>query len=315
MDPEAVPGGSADDGARKVEEMWQREVDRQRVDVAKLCSTREGRGRLYGVLLQVDRWRLLHDIAPYIRVEKGAATRGTLGSRGAVADACAAAIHAGFDVFDELSNLMQCVVGAAPQFVRVAKEPTAYEGVVQFHAQRWLDALAESVRHVGGVLETIAGFGGCGVEGLRRFGASTGIEAAWRVSWSMKQAITGEREHPFLWLGLVAGEKSKSQPATGRDRPATPDETAEDDRTILVAVARGAKTPKEILAKLNDGGEPVRYQLLRQRKKDLVRWRLIVDQRGKWQLTDVGRAWVQELRALGGSGAGSPKTAEAPSHE
>lgn len=275
----------------------QAQIDRMRVDVAKVCGDRAGRARIYGVLRQVHDWGLLHEIAPYIRVEKGAMQRGWVAGEH-VLEPCKAAIHTGLQLFKALEFLVRRIVDAWPQFEDLAPEPTAYERIVHGDLQKWLDALAASQLPMNGfVLETIAGFAGCSVEGLRRFGASTGVEAALRVGWSIRHAIAGDMPHPFLWLGLIEGERHKALPVTGRLRPVCPAGTAWDDRAILVAVAAGAMTPKKIFEKVLQAGVTLKPLRIRQRKKDLVSWTFLRAKAREWRLTDLGEAWVRDMQA------------------
>ena len=285
------------DGDRVADDSEQELIDRARVDVAKVCGDRAGRARVYAILRQVDAWGLLRQIAPYIRVEKGAMLRGLRVDEG-VLDDCYAAVGTGLLLYNDLVALVSRVVRGGPQFVNIATEPTAYEKIVLGALQRWLDALAKSLVPMHPLaLETIAGFAGCDVEGLRRFRASTGVEAALQIAWSIRHAIAGEIPHPFAWLGLFDGERRRALPATGRKYVSDPLEMAWDDRAILFAVAEGAKSAKTIYAKLREAGVKLTYVRVRQRKKDLVSWQLLQAKDGVWCLSEKGEALVRVLRA------------------
>ena len=299
MNGEGVTRDSKDaaEGERELARLEQEAIDRRRVDLSKVCADRAGRSRVYAILHHVDRWGLLRDIAPYIRVEKGALQRGLRVNDG-LYEPCARAIHTGLQLFDALEMEVRRVVLGGPQFVQVAEQPTAYEQIVLGGLQRWLDALAASQMPMSGfTLEMIAGFAGCDVGALRRFGASTGVEAAIRVGWSVRHAIAKEMPHPFAWLGFFEEGGRQSMPATGRQCPVQPSETAWDDRAILRAVADGATTPKAIYGKVLADGVDLKQVRSRQRKKDLVRWGLLEPKSGVWRLTEQGKAWVRELGA------------------
>lgn len=299
MSGEGVPSNPKDDaeGRRELLRLEQEAIDRMRVDLSKVCADRAGRSRVYAILLHVDRWGLLRDIGPHIRVEKGALNRGLRVSEG-LYEPCAKAIQTGMQLFDELEFEVRRVAQGGAQFVQVAAQPTAYEQIVLGGLQRWLDALAASQMPMNGfMLEMIAGFAGCDVGALRRFGASTGVEAAWRVGWSVRHAIAQEMPHPFAWLGLFEEERRQSMPATGRPCPVQPAETAWDDRAILLAVADGATKPKAIFGKVLAAGADLKQLRIRQRKQDLVRWGLLEPESGVWRLTEQGKAWVRELGA------------------
>ncbi|MBL8753077.1 MAG: hypothetical protein JNK15_07215 [Planctomycetes bacterium] len=286
-----------DGGQPTVEDLHREAIDRARVDLAKVCADRAGRARVYGILRQVDRWGLLREIAPYIRVEKGALQRGLRVEEHLVGP-CSQAIGVGLQLFEGLDSEVRRVVQGGPQFVQVAKQPTAYEQIVLGGLQRWLDALAESQGPMNPfMLETIAGFAGCGVEALRRFLASTAVEAAMRIGLSVRHAIAQSMPHPFLWLGLVPGQGRKALPVSGRPRPETPADTADDDREILLAVSRGAKKPKAIFARLVSHGVELKQLRIRQRKKDLVQWGFLVPRAGEWKLSEIGTGWVNAIRA------------------
>lgn len=279
-------------------------VARARVDLKQVCSTREGRARVYGILRQVDAWGLLRDVAAYIRVEKGAVRRGLNGDE-VIMGRCSQVIAEGLWLFDQLQFAVMRVVDGGEQFWKLPPEPTGYEEVVLRGLQQWLDRLAASVVSMNASdLETIAGFAGCGVEGLRRFNASTGVEAARNLGWSVRNAIA-EMPYPFLWLGLVQGERPKRIPATGRDRPVRPEETQDDDKRILLAVARGAKTPKAILKSLSGSRDALKPVRIRQRKKDFVLWGLLSNTHGVWTLTKLGEAWVSAMRSSDQATSGS----------
>jgi hypothetical protein len=276
-----------------------------RVDVAKVCGNRAGRERVYGILRQVHQWGVLREIGGYIRVEKGAARRGPIAWDG-IADKCSAAIQCGFNLFDELAVLVMQVVQGAGEFVGVAEKPTGYEETVLAGLQRWLDAVTASPELLNGFMcEIIAGFGGCDVEGLRRFNSASGVEAAFQLSWSVRNAIAKQSEHPFLWMGLVEGQSRRATPARGRSRPPSPVETDADDWSILSAVAKGESSGKGIASKSASFGRAVKYDYVRKRKRDLVLWGL-VDKCRPWKLTSQGIAWVRAMH--GSSGAASPST-------
>jgi len=251
---------------------------------------------VYGILRQVHEWGVLRDIGAYIRVEKGAMVREAR-HWGEVADRCSAAIQCGFGLFEGLAFLVRRVVDGTWQFVGVPEVPTSYEKLLLLDLQRWLDAVRDSPELLHGAMcDAIAGFGGCDVQGLRRFGASSGVEAALHLSWSVRHAIARQSEHPFLWMGLVEGQGRRATPVRGRSCPDSPAETDSDDRSILLAVANGESSSKGIANQSAQFGRAVKDGHVRKRKHDLVRWGLVDGRSRPWRLTTQGVEWVRAMQ-------------------
>ena len=169
-------------------------------------------------------------------------------------------------------------------------DPVIMESHLLSHLQGLMDRVFEAQEELDrSALEALAGIGGCDVIALRRFWASSGIEAANQVAWCVRRAVVGEMDNPFSLLMPTATTRRKLK-QVGREAPHASADLAEDDRAILRAVVSGADYTGGVAGAI---GMSVSH--VGKRKMDLKKWGLVREHRS-WRMTKKGETWESDLR-------------------
>ncbi|MDZ4784351.1 MAG: hypothetical protein SGJ19_29240 [Planctomycetia bacterium] len=124
---------------------------------------------------------------------------------------------------------------------------------------------------------------------------SSFTHALWELCRRLLNALSGDAS-VLEWKQEERLPVQPRRPQQDRDPPNRAGDLAWDDRAILVALSAGAIGAKGIAPDASKRAHrPVRAQLVRQRKPDLVKWNLLEDTLRQYRLTDKGRQWAEQL--------------------
>lgn len=267
---------------------------RQRVVVAEHVGEAASRRRVLESLTGLARSGVLDEVGAFIKVERGALAR----QARMVPSEVKKAAEFGLRVFASLEN----VVAGAGMWSAVRDAGADGLGTVEDSQVQALQSLMDLVFEAQAAFDgrarmLVAGLGGCDLTPLRRFWATSGLEAAVNLAAEVRRLVRGIGDDPFRRFGVEPGASAKGprRLQTGRSRPIAPRETDSRDLAILRVIAAGVGD-KRIASMTGEFGYPSSQSHVEKRKGDFVRYGWITAGRNT-QLTEAGRLWLSEALA------------------